>query len=88
MPEFVVRFEREYITTEGFERVFEAPSLAEAHAAAAKLCPEFDKDCPEDIAETDGRAESFYLINVGGTAFTGDPDYRVLPDGQCVPGEE
>lgn len=51
MPKFKFSFERTYSITEGFERVIEAPSFAEAEAAASNLAAEFNQDCPDDCEE-------------------------------------
>lgn len=83
-------FERNYVEREGFERIIRAPSLPEAEAAAERLAAEFNMDCPDDCSDT-GRGS-------GGAGFeaecvsaevhkASEPDYVVLPDGQCVPYE-
>lgn len=86
MPKYKFKFERTYETTEGFERVIEAPSLAEAEAAAKNLSIEFDMDCPDDCMDYGGGegAGNFEVDCVSSdTAET--TDYSVQIDGQCVP---
>lgn len=51
MPKFRFSFERTYSITEGFERIIDAPSEAEAEAAASSLASEFNMDCPDDCSE-------------------------------------
>ncbi len=48
MPRFKFSFERDVTETEGFERIIEAPSRAEAEAAANNLTIEFNHSCPDD----------------------------------------
>lgn len=88
MPKFRMRFEREYTITEGFERIIDAPSLAEAEAAAANLCSAFDQDCPDDCTESGAGgpgAGEFSATCVSAEVHkVSDPDYVVLPDGQVV----
>lgn len=89
MAKFKFQFTRAYTITEGFERIIEAPSLAEAQAAAGNLAREFDDDCPDDCAEFEGGAHD------NSTGFdadctsaevpkASDPDYVVQADGQCL----
>lgn len=93
MPKFKVCFERTYSITEGFERIIEAPSQAEAEAAAANLAVEFNSDCPDDCSEIEsgdteiGDFEASIPPAIQGN-ITAAPDYTVLPDGQCVPGDD
>lgn len=94
MARFKFSFERTYSITEGFTRVIEAPSFAEAEAAAANLASEFNSDCPDDCSEIEsGHTEigSFEALIPpalqAGSMGIHSVDYTVLPDGQCVPGE-
>lgn len=90
MPKFKIKFSRTYTISEGFERVVEAPSLAEAVAASSGLAQEFNGDCPDDCSEDErGWTEigCFDADHVAGKPKEA-PDYTVLPDGQCVPYEE
>ena len=90
MPRFKFSFERSYAITEGFERVIDAPSHAEAAAAAANLCLEFDQDCPDDCSEIErGHTETGDFGASCPPAYrnpvTAGADYTVLADGQVVP---
>lgn len=89
MPKYRFSFERTYSFTEGFERIIDAPSEAEAEAAAANLASEFNKDCPDDISEIesgDASAGGFSALNYFAKPVQAreEVDYTILPDGQLV----
>jgi hypothetical protein len=92
MPKFKFSFERTYSITEGFERVIEAPSFAEAEAAAANLAVEFNHDCPDDCSEIEsgdtqiGNFEATSSPAIRDTAEAAD--YVVQPDGQVFAADE
>ena len=92
MPKFKFYFSRTYTIVEGFERVIDAPSLAEAEAAAGDLASEFNMDCPDDCTESGSGgagAGDFYAECISAEVHkASEPDYVVLPDGQCVPYSE
>jgi hypothetical protein len=88
MAKFKYNFRRTYSITEGFERIIDAPSRAEADAAARNLATEFDDDCPDDCSEDErgdyeiGSFATEFEIMVLGNC---EPDFHVASDGQCHP---
>lgn len=92
MPKFKFSFERTYSITEGFDRVIEAPSFAEAEAAASNLAVEFNHDCPDDCSEIesgDTEIGDFEESSSPAIRDTTEPaDYVVDAVGQCLPAEE
>lgn len=90
MPKYKFQFARDYTVREGFDRIIEAPSLAEAEAAAVNLATEFNNDCPDDCSEYEGGGAGGFdadLIDLGTSHASEEPDYVVLDDGQVVPYE-
>lgn len=89
MPKFKFSFARDYTIREGFDRIIEAPSLAEAEAAAANLAVEYNRGCPDDCSESGGGGATDFETECKSAEVhkASDPDYCVLPDGQCVPYE-
>ena len=89
MPKFKFSFEREVTETEGFTRIIDAPSFAEAKAAAANLACDFNHSCPDDCDTIDsGRFELGDFDAVCPPTYRdvdAEPHFVVLPDGQCVP---
>lgn len=92
MPKFKFTFRRTYTISEGFDRTIEAPSYAEAQAAAANLESEFNHDCPDDCSEIEsGYTEigDFEAHDFNDAPLpvhsTDNPDFVVAADGQCHP---
>lgn len=89
MPKFKYQFSREYTIREGFDRIIDAPSFAEAEAAAANLAVGFNHDCPDDCSEIGDEGAGAFTADcetVHGAPSTpaGNPDFVVQPDGQVV----
>lgn len=90
MPKFRFSFERTYTITEGFERIIDAPSEAEANAAAEIVASQSNMDCPDDCSEIEsGHTETgdYEALPVHAKPVKDhEPaDYVVGPDGQLHP---
>lgn len=65
MPKFLVRFERDWIDRDYFEREIEASSQEEAETLADEMAAEADMDCPDDATSTNAsEAGSWSAVNV------------------------
>lgn len=88
MPKYKFHFARDYTIREGFYRVIDAPSFAEANAAAHNLAREFNNDCPDDCSETGGEGATSFDVEDGPKGELIEPaDYKIGLDGQCRPAE-